>query len=189
MQSSADNTFWPFQRLLIFWWILFLLIQQAERLFLLLNALSQEVPSAQLLVQVLTTGLRADLIVATFGIMIVAALGGALALLLAGVARWRGITPRADFFRRGFTIASILVAFLLVVVLTLDTGYYIHSQHHLDFVFFEYLGNLFMQGSGQAEGTQAFQQTTAEVREGEKWLLSSIGLIGLEAAMITAWWL
>ena len=41
--------------------------------------------------------------------------------------------------------------------------------------------------NGQPEAAQAFQQTTAEVREGEKWVLSLIGLFGLEAAMIAAW--
>jgi hypothetical protein len=189
MQSAADGTSWSFQRLLIFWWILLLLIQQAERLFLLPNALSQQIPPAGMLGRVLTTGLRADLITATYGIMVAAVLGGALGILIAGLLRWRGIMPRANVYRRGLTIASILVAFLLLTLLIVDTAYYIHSQHRLDFAFFEYLGDVSMQGGGRAEAAQAAQQTRAELRGGERWVLSLGGLMVFEAVIIAAWWL
>jgi hypothetical protein len=189
MRSSAGGTSWSFQRLFVFWWILLLLLQQAERLFLLPKVWSHERPTAAMLVQVLTAGLRGDLITATGGVVLAAVLAGVYGLLLAAIGAWRGTARQASGYRRGFTGSCLLLACLLAALLAVDTGYYLYSQQHLDFVFFEYLRNLLGWGSGQAEAIQASQQTTAELREGRKWLLSLSGLIILEAVLIAAWWL
>ena len=51
------NLYWSFRRPVVFWWILFLVLQQTERLFLLPQALSLETPAPGLLFKTLVIGL------------------------------------------------------------------------------------------------------------------------------------
>ena len=57
-----------FSGVLLFWWILFVVLQKAERLFLLVQASFQETAATDVLVKTLMTGLRGDLIVASLAI-------------------------------------------------------------------------------------------------------------------------
>lgn len=59
----------------LFWWILFVVFQSSERLFLLRDAAEEELPSLALLVQTFLVGLRGDFIVTTIA-LVLAALGG-----------------------------------------------------------------------------------------------------------------
>src|SRR5438132_10980856 len=127
---------WSFRRTLIFWWILFLVIQQAERLFLLPDAVALERPAIGIVFKMLMTGFRADFIISTVAILCAAAMAGILGLILT----WLGWMSRS---RRPYhvllTISSGIVSLLILIVLTADMGYYHHNHQHLDFVFFEYL--------------------------------------------------
>jgi hypothetical protein len=77
MTSDESIRSLSIRRAVVFWWGVFLVIQQAERLLLLTETVSFEPPTWTLIVSTLTVGLRADLIVATIAV--------ALACLLAGV--------------------------------------------------------------------------------------------------------
>ncbi|MGC3976501.1 MAG: hypothetical protein QM771_19280, partial [Nitrospira sp.] len=54
----------------LFWWILFVVIQMAERVFLLRDALDQETPTAPLLLKTFLVGVRGDFITATFALVL-----------------------------------------------------------------------------------------------------------------------
>lgn len=70
MTPSVGREPWSYRAILLFWWLLFVAIQQAERFFLLPEAWPLEEPGAGLLARTLFIGLRADLITATFGILL-----------------------------------------------------------------------------------------------------------------------
>ncbi|HNC82239.1 MAG TPA: hypothetical protein PK999_04285, partial [Nitrospira sp.] len=73
----------------LFWWILFVVIQMAERVFLLRDALDQETPTASLLLKTLLVGVRGDFITATFAVVLGGVGAGLYALLRQGVAGLR----------------------------------------------------------------------------------------------------
>ena len=76
MTPPLDHPFTSFRRTLLFWWLLFVVLQQAERLFLLRDALAVETPSAGVLARTLVTGLRGDFITATIALALAAILAG-----------------------------------------------------------------------------------------------------------------
>src|SRR5689334_10910557 len=57
--SVAD---WSVKQRIVFWWMLFLVIQQVERWFLLPDVMNAEAPSIAVLLYTFSTGFRADLI-------------------------------------------------------------------------------------------------------------------------------
>lgn len=180
-----------FRRLLIFWWILFLVIQQAERLFLLPEALRIEVPPAGVLFKTFVTGLQGDLIIATVCALAAAVLAVPVGWLLATRAKWRGhLSQRETSYRLGFVLSSGFLGLVLTVLLTVDMGYYRYNQHHLDFVFFEYLDDLVSQMTEVRVGaSQAAQQTSAELQKGEKWGIRVLWFMLVEGMAVTLWWL
>jgi hypothetical protein len=188
--ATLFNRGWSFRRTLVFWWGLYLVVQQAERFFLLNEAWSVEPPTIALLARTLWTGMRADLIVATIGVLLAAFLGmliglvwGMFQMLRAG--RW-SVGPR---LRPGFTIASWGIAVVLMTGLIVDMGYFHYNKQHLDFVFFEYVDDLITHAReiGGREG-QAVQQTSAELQGGEKWGLRVLAFLGLELCAVIVWW-
>ena len=78
------------------------------------------------------------------------------------------------------------MAVLLVCISTADVGYYAYNHQHLDFVFFEFVEELF---HGVSEGTtsQAAEQTGAELDDASKWIWRIGGFWGLGAILIVAW--
>jgi len=177
---------WSFRRSLIFWWVLFLVIQQTQRLFLLPEALALERPAAATLLKTLITGFRADLITSTIAVIFVAAAAGIGGLILT----WRGWQVRLKHpYVLLLTVSSGLVALLLMVVLTIDMGYYHYNHQRLDFVFFEYLDDLFaLHAEPGMRGVQAGQQTIAELGDGLAWALRLLGLLLVEGIAVTMWW-
>lgn len=177
------------RRTLLFAWVAFLLLQQMQRLFLLPEALAREEPSFDVLVHTLTLGFRGDLMVATFGVLI--ALGLAFVVLLPGLLlrQRRRLFGRDSHYHRGLTVSLCVVAMLLLVLLTVDMGYYHYNQHHLDFVFFEYVDDLFVQTTELGVGSaQAAQQTGAEIQDSGKWGILLAGFYGTLLVVIGAWW-
>ncbi|MGH7165498.1 MAG: LTA synthase family protein, partial [Nitrospiraceae bacterium] len=186
-EQPAGWSSWSFQRTLLFWWGLYLVVQQAGRLFLLPEAFSIETPSAGVLAKTLVTGLRADLITATLGILIVVFLACVTGWGWSVFWRWRGIARDSSFLHRGaLMVFSGLIGGLFLVLLTANMGYYHYSHQYLDFVFFEYLDDLLAQGPGQA--SQATLQTEAELEEGKRWGLKLASFLAIEGAVILAWW-
>lgn len=192
MTGGMNHPRWTYRAILLFWWLVFVAIQQAERLFLLPEAWQLERPEPDQLIRTLWTGLRADLITATFGILLAVLLGGVVGLLLSAAAP----APAGVQHRRGLVGASLLVGLLLLAVLVVDMGYYGYNQQRLDFVFFEYVDDLLTQRSAPAEATggattpsQASRQTSAELKAGDKWGPRVLAFLVMQALVIGALWL
>lgn len=178
-------------RAVVFWWVLLFLVQIAERLFLVQEAARAERPTAGILAQTLFTGARADLMLATLGVLVALAGAALVTTPLALAARSRA----AAWFRaslRGWCWA-VAVAFLLV--LTVDMGYYGYNRQHLDSVFFEYVDEMLSRApaaSDQAQtatGTrQAVEQTRAELGDAGKWALRLGAFALVQAMVIGGWW-
>src|SRR5260370_42142228 len=74
---------------LVFWWGVCLVIQSAERLFLVATTITREPPTAATLATTLRAGFRADLMGAAGGIGIAVVLGLIIGAGLALAKRWR----------------------------------------------------------------------------------------------------
>ena len=69
-------------------------------------------------------------------------------------------------------------------------GYFFYNQHHLDFVFFEYVENLFQQTREVGrEAAQAVNQTEAELQDSGKWAGRLFVFVFLQLGVIVVWWL
>src|SRR5205085_3612532 len=127
---------WSLAATIVFWWGAFLIVQSAERLFLVATTVGQERPSAATLAKTLLTGFRADLIGAAAGIFVAIVLGlliGAAVALLR-----RGRVRRADArppWTRGIWAGGFVMALVMLAVTTVDMGYYHYSGQRLDLVF------------------------------------------------------
>lgn len=190
MTLPVDHPFTSIRRTLLFWWLLFVVLQQVERLFLLRDAVASETPSPGVLAKTLLIGLRGDFIAATMALALAAILAGAVSLLAASVTR-RGwdATGLGPIYRRSFMVSGGAVGTLLLVLLTVDMGYYTHDRQHLNFVFFEYVGDLFSRSSEAAgSNTQAVRQTGAELDQSAKWAARVAELLAFQLAAIWLWW-
>jgi phosphoglycerol transferase MdoB-like AlkP superfamily enzyme len=175
---------------IVFWWLLFLAIQQVERFFLLPDVMAVEAPSTGLLVNTLTTGFRADLITSTVAVLLVSLFAGVGGTLWRIWARWQGgHTQECAGCHRIFVVAGTVTASLLVILLLVDIGYYRYNHQRLNFVFFEYVGDLLTQWKETGlTGSQAAGQTGAELDDRGKWTGTVLGFLLLEAMAITVWW-
>jgi hypothetical protein len=173
----------------VFWWIFFLVLQQTERLFLLPQALSLETPSPGLLFKTLVIGLRADFITSTLGIVIAVLLAGGLGVIFFAFGRWFAPLKVASPYRLGFFLAAGLVAVLFLILLTVDMVYSYYNQQHLNFVFFEYLSDLFASHNDAGiPSEQAEQQTGAELQDLGRWAWRLSAFAFAEGIAIAAWW-
>jgi phosphoglycerol transferase MdoB-like AlkP superfamily enzyme len=180
------------RRSMIFWWILFVAMQAAERLFLLPDAVAQERPSASLLFDTFVVGLRGDFITGTCALLLAASCAGFATLTLMGWRRWHGgIGSGAQLFRRALHPACAAFAMLLLILLCVDMGYYTHNRQHMDFVFLEYVGDLLASpAAAHQTNEQAVKQTGAELGDGGKWALRVLAFFALQALAIGVWgWL
>ena len=190
MMARLAGTSMSIRKTVLFWWILFVVIQTAERMFLLGDALEQETPSAPLLLKTLVVGVRGDFITATF----------ALALALLGAGGWTLLTQGwttlrrspetcARAFQSAFHVSAIPVGVLLFALLCVDMGYYGFNRQHMDFVFLEYIGDLFAPATTTGTtNAQAMQQTSAELGAAGKWVWRLAGFVALQVAGIGFWW-
>ncbi|MGC3973635.1 MAG: hypothetical protein QM771_04530 [Nitrospira sp.] len=173
----------------LFWWILFVVIQMAERVFLLRDALDQETPTAPLLLKTFLVGVRGDFITATFALVLGGLGAGLYALLRQGLGGLRH-SPRhfSVSFHPAFHVGCLLAGLLLFVLLCVDMGYYGFNHQHMDFVFLEYIGDL-LAPAATTEGTnvQAMQQTSAELEAAGKWAWRLAVFLTVQAAGIGLW--
>src|SRR5262249_61773788 len=81
----------------VFWWLLLVVVQQAQRVFLVMAVARREMPSAGVLGLTLLTGLRADLMSASVGMLaaLLAALIVAAPFALRDARRSRAVFARA----------------------------------------------------------------------------------------------
>lgn len=173
-------------RLLAFWWALFLIIQQTQRLFLLPETAAVEWPSAGLLARTLGAGLVSDMISATGAAAVAAVLG---VLLSVPVSRLSTTAEGNGGCRMGLNAALAVVGVPLLVFLIVDVGYYGFSRQHVNFVFFEYLDDLLHTSGNETGASQAAEQTVAELEEGGKWGGRIGTFLLLEGLVIAGWWM
>jgi Sulfatase len=178
---------WSFRKTLIFWWVLFVVIQQGERLFLLRDAYSLETPTLKDLFLTLMMGFQADLATATILVAVAGLLAAGLSGLLFLLSRSSGQPKVQGALSRYLLGTSCLVWLILLLVLTVDMGYYGYQRQHLDFTFFEYLENVLVV-EREGASSQAALQTAAELRQTDKWGPRLIGFFALEGVMIFSWW-
>ena len=180
---------WSVKQRIVFWWGLLLLIQQVERWFLLPDVVNIEAPDWRVLIQTFTTGFRADLITSTIGILL-----SVLAASLVSLVSWPLIGRRSGSalstsYGRALTVTGGVVGMLLVVLLLLDIGYYRYNQQRLNFVFFEYLGDLITQWKETGIiGSQAAGQTGAELEDRGKWAGIVLSFLFYESVAFLVWW-
>lgn len=184
---SPERPRWSFGGTLVFWWVLLLLVQQAQRLVLLALAGARELPSARVLLATLGTGVRADLVVTGFAIaasFLVALVAGVIVLMVRRGPRARRVAARA------LAVAAAVTAALAFLVETLDLGYYRYSGQRLDFVFLEYVGDVLEELTTKpALDTQVGRQTVAEVQDLSRWIVPVAGYLALEIGAVVTWWL
>lgn len=174
----------------LFWWILFVVMQMAERVFLLRDAFEQEAPNLPLLLKTLIVGVRGDFITATFALVLAGVGAGGWALLRHG---WSGLRRATQSFlltfRSALHVGCVLTGFLLFVLLSVDMGYYGFNRQHMDFVFLEYIGDLFAPAATpEATNVQAMQQTSAELGAAGKWAARLALFLGIQALAMGLWW-
>ena len=117
------------RKTVIFWWILFVVMQMAERLLLLRDAFIQETPTPLLLLKTLAVGVRGDFITATFALVLAVIGAGVWALLrqgLTGLRRSAGSFILS--FRPALHVGCLLFGLLLFVLLSIDMGYYAFNR-------------------------------------------------------------
>jgi hypothetical protein len=173
----------------LFWWVLLLAVQQAQRLVLIILAAVRQPPAGSVLLATLATGLRADFIVAGFG-MAAALL---LSLVIGSVAvvgrRLAGKPVRVSrAYTRALSASALVVTVACFLLLLLDMGYYRYSGQRLDFVFIEYVTDLSEHlTAGVTAKTQAGRQTAAEAQNVAHWIGPLAGFLALEIGAIVGW--
>jgi len=172
-------------RLLTFWWVLFVIIQQTQRLFLFPETAALEWPTTGLLMRTLGAGLVGDMISATGVVAVAAVLGVLLTIPASRLSKTAKINGG---YRAGLNVALAVVGGLLLVILIVDVGYYGFSQQHMNFVFFEYLDDLLHTSGNETGASQAAEQTVAELEDGEKWGVWIGTFLLLEGLAVAGWW-
>jgi phosphoglycerol transferase MdoB-like AlkP superfamily enzyme len=176
-------------------WGSFVLLQFVQRALLLLATWDREPATAETLLTTLIIGGRGDLMAATY----VLAIAAIMASLYGGVRvglRGRGGKPGfVSAWLQGFKWGAAVCGGLLLIVLLIDFGYYHFNQQRLNFVFFEYLGDLIggsqpsvdPDGSTQSS-TQSIGQTSAELQQFGKWAGPVGGFFLAQLIVLTGWW-
>jgi len=184
----------PVLGVVVFWWIVFFLAQGADRAFLLRDAARLEPPTVAVLTLTLLAGARADLVVASLGILVALLIAGVMTAPWALVASRQGGRRAMEVFRAAFGIGCWALAVLCALVVTVDMAYYGYNRQHLDAIFFEYVDEMLWRGPaspGAAEtpraSRQALEQTRAEIGEAGKWGARLAAFALVQAVVILAW--
>jgi phosphoglycerol transferase MdoB-like AlkP superfamily enzyme len=150
----------------------------------------REPASAELLLQTLWFGFRGDLIIATFMVLLAIGLAFTGTCVMKLFKSGRRGTGRQFLASRVLTMVMGGMGVALLTLLTIDMGYYHYNQHHLDFVFFEYVGDLIVQTKeiGIDDG-QAARQTQAELGAKGSWAPVLAGFYAAEGLILVGWWL
>lgn len=172
-------------------WGVCLVIQSAERLFLVATTIPNEPPTAATLATTLGAGFRADLMGAAGGIVIAGVLG---LVIGAGVAiakrRRKGHEVPGSPWKVGITVGAVVVALLILAVVTADMGYYRYSQRRVDRVFLESVIDVLSPPThARLDRSLVDRQTGVQLADGAGWVGYAATVAGAMAAAIVAWWL
>src|SRR5262245_2050035 len=168
----------------VFWWLLLVVVQQAQRIFLIGAEARRDAPSPAVLGLTLLTGLRADFVTASFGMIVVLV----VAVIVAAPFALGGLGRAGAVLVRTVTVAAAILTVAYVAVLTVDMGYYLYSGHRLDAIFVEYLTDLVGQGrQGDIGGSQVGTQTAAELSEVGTWAVRVVSYAAVLTAAILGW--
>ncbi|HKC93353.1 MAG TPA: hypothetical protein VKB81_04945, partial [Nitrospira sp.] len=143
--NTVDQRTWSVRHIILFWWVVFLLVQQTLRFVQMAETPGREPASVPLLLHTLWFGFRGDLIIATFTVLLAIGLAFAVTCVMKLFIRGRQRVAHQFLSSRVLTIVMIGMGIVLLTLLTIDMGYYHYNQHHLDFVFFEYVVDLIVQ--------------------------------------------
>lgn len=176
---------------LVFWWGVCLVIQSAERLFLVATTIPHEPPTTATLATTLGAGFRADLMGAAGGIVIAVVLGLVIGAGLAIAKRRRkGHAVPGSPWKVGITVGAVVVALLILAVVTADMGYYRYRQRRVDRVFLESVIDVFSPPTrARLDRSLVDRQTGAQLADGAGWVGYAATFAGAMAAAIGAWWL
>jgi hypothetical protein len=176
---------------LVFWWGVCLVIQSAERMFLVATTVTREPPTAATLATTLRAGFRADLMSAAGGIVIAVVLALAIGAGLAITKRWRkGQAVLRSPWKAGITVGAVIVALLMLSVATADMAYYRYSQQRVDIVFLESVIDVFSPAThARADNSLVGRQTAAQLANGARWVGYAATFAGAMATAMVAWWL
>ena len=176
---------------LVFWWGVCLVIQSAERMFLVATTVTREPATADTLATTLRAGFRADLMGAAGGIVIAVVLGLVIGAGLAITKRWRkGRAVLGSPWKAGITIGAVGVALLILVVATADMAYYRYSRQRVDIVFLESVIDVFSPAThARPDSSLVGRQAAAQLADGARWVGYAATFAGAMAMAIVAWWL
>jgi len=176
---------------LVFWWGVCLVIQSAERMFLVATTVTREPATAATLATTLRAGFRADLMGAAGGIVIAVILGLVIGAGLAIDKRWRkGRAVLGSPWKAGITVGAVGVALLMLVVATADMAYYRYSRQRVDIVFLESVIDVFSPAThARPDSSLVGRQAAAQLADGARWVGYAATFAGSMAMAIVAWWL
>ena len=176
---------------LVFWWGVCLVIQSAERMFLVATTVTREPATAATLAMTLSAGFRADLMGAAGGIVIAVILGLVIGAGLAIDKRWRkGRAVLGSPWKAGITVGAVGVALLMLVVATADMAYYRYSRQRVDIVFLESVIDVFSPAThARPDSSLVGRHAAAQLADGARWVGYAATFAGSMAMAIVAWWL
>ncbi len=186
MSTAIRSQGMPFGRALVFWGGVLLAVLQGERLCLFPKVVGNESPSAGLLLKTFLMGLCNDLLVAVGGVVVAIVLAGLAACVFLISSRVRERQGFIEVYRQRLIPILVLLTGVLICISTADFGYYQYNHHHLDFVFFEYLDELF-HGASEGSNSQAAEQTEAELSDAGKWIGYSAIFWTVVVLLIVGW--
>lgn len=167
-------------------WIgVFVLIQQVERLFLFSTVRSLDTSTPSMILQTFLSCVVQDVAVAAGLLAAGVLLAGLLTALAASGSLPMELRVIREKYGKWLSRSCVFIAILLVALLMVDASYYRFSHQHLNFVFFEYVADLFGDFIAGTPGSQAAEQTNA-VFDIQEVYLASI-LIFLEVLAVLAW--
>lgn len=175
-----------FQRVVLLWFGVLMAVLQGERLSLLHQVAINEPPTGRLLFATFLAGFDNDFVVCA-GIVVFTLVSASIPGYLGHICHIRGLSR--TFLDCWISSAKLIFAMIVVSLIsfcTADVCYYAYNHQHLDFVFLEYVDEL-IQGASQADGSQAADQTAAELDDLAKWV-RHIGVFWtIMALLISAW--
>src|SRR5262249_21307378 len=168
----------------VFWWLLLVVVQQAQRIFLIGAEARRDASSPAVLGLTLLTGLRADLVTASFGMIVVLV----VAVIVAAPFVLGGLGRAGAVLVRTVTVAAAILTVAYVVVLTVDMGYYLYSGHRLEAGFIQYLNHpLGPRRQGAIGGSQVGTQRAAEISDVGTWAVRVVSYAAVLTPAILGW--
>src|SRR5215813_15237696 len=105
--NSQDQQMWSVRQTIIFWWVVFLLLQQTLRFIQMAETPGREPASVPLLLHTLWFGFRGDLVIATFTVLLAIALAFAVTCVMKLFMRRRQRVDHQFLSSRALTIVMI----------------------------------------------------------------------------------